>query len=153
MNIFEQARQGARQLNLLSEDRINAVLLHLADATMEAKGEILEANARDLALKDPADPNYDRLKLTPARIAEIADALRSVAALPSPLGRTLDQWTRPNGMTITKVSVPFGVIGIIYEARPNVSFDVAVLCLKRPMLKSGKRMPTLTTRLPIVQLR
>lgn len=130
MNIFEQAREGARQLNLLSEDRINAVLLHLADATMEAQGEILEANARDLALKDPADPNYDRLKLTPARIAEIADALRSVAALPSPLGRTLDQWTRPNGMTITKVSVPFGVIGIIYEARPNVTFDVFSLCLK-----------------------
>ena len=130
MNIFEQARQGARQLNLLSEDRINAVLLHLADATMEAQGEILEANARDLALKDPADPNYDRLKLTPERIAEIADALRSVAALLSPLGRTLAQWTRPNGMTITKVSVPFGVIGIIYEARPNVTFDVFSLCLK-----------------------
>ncbi len=130
MNIFEKAREGARQLNLLSEDRINAVLLHLADATMEAQGEILEANARDLALKDPADPNYDRLKLTPARLAEIADALRSVAALPSPLGRTLDQWTRPNGMTITKVSVPFGVIGIIYEARPNVTFDVFSLCLK-----------------------
>ena len=141
MNIFEQAREGARQLNLLSEDRINAVLLHLADATMEAQGEILEANARDLALKDPADPNYDRLKLTPARIAEIADALRSVAALPSPLGRTLAQWTRPNGMTITKVSVPFGVIGVIYEARPNVTFDVFSLCLKAGsavVMKGGK---------------
>ncbi len=141
MNIFQQAREGARQLNLLSEDRINAVLRHLADATLAAQDEILEANARDLAKKDPSDPNYDRLKLTPERIAEIADALRSVAALPSPLGRTLDQWTRPNGMTITKVSVPFGVIGVIYEARPNVTFDVFSLCLKAGsavVMKGGK---------------
>lgn len=141
MNIFQQAREGARQLNLLSEDRINAVLRHLADATLAAQSEILEANAYDLAKKDPSDPNYDRLKLTPERIAEIADALRSVAALPSPLGRTLGQWTRPNGMTITKVSVPFGVIGVIYEARPNVTFDVFSLCLKAGsavVMKGGK---------------
>lgn len=153
MNIFQQAREGARQLNLLSEDRINAVLRHLADTTMAAQNEILEANVRDLAKKDPSDPNYDRLKLTPERIAEIADALRSVAALPSPLGRTLDQWTRPNGMTITKVSVPFGVIGVIYEARPNVTFDVFSLCLKAGsavMMKGGK--DALESNLAIVSL-
>ncbi len=153
MNIFQQAREGARQLNLLSEDRINAVLRHLADSTMAAQNEILEANARDLAKKDPSDPNYDRLKLTPERIAEIADALRSVAALPSPLGRTLDQWTRPNGMTITKVSVPFGVIGVIYEARPNVTFDVFSLCLKAGsavVMKGGK--DALESNLAIVSL-
>lgn len=153
MNIFQQAREGARHLNLLSEDRINAVLRHLADSTMAAQNEILEANARDLAKKDPSDPNYDRLKLTPERIAEIADALRSVAALPSPLGRTLDQWTRPNGMTITKVSVPFGVIGVIYEARPNVTFDVFSLCLKAGsavVMKGGK--DALESNLAIVSL-
>ncbi len=153
MNIFQQAREGARQLNLLSEDRINAVLRHLADSTMAAQNEILEANAHDLAKKDPSDPNYDRLKLTPERIAEIADALRSVAALPSPLGRTLDQWTRPNGMTITKVSVPFGVIGVIYEARPNVTFDVFSLCLKAGsavVMKGGK--DALESNLAIVSL-
>ena len=141
MNIFAQARQAARQLNLLSEERINQVLLHLSQATLEAEDKILEANALDLAKKDMADPNYDRLKLTHERIVEIADALRSVASLPSPLGRTLNSWTQPNGMTITKVSVPFGVIGIIYEARPNVTFDVFSLCFKAGsavVMKGGK---------------
>ena len=128
--IFQQAKQASRELNLLSEEKINAVLLHLADATEAAEAEILEANARDLSLMDENNPMYDRLRLTHSRIVEIADGIRSVASLPSPLGKTLDSWTRPNGMTIKKVSVPFGVIGIIYEARPNVTFDVFALCLK-----------------------
>ncbi|MGM9870010.1 MAG: glutamate-5-semialdehyde dehydrogenase [Sodaliphilus sp.] len=129
-SIFTEAKRASRQLNLLSEEKINAVLLHLADATEAAQAAILEANALDLAKMDPADPSFDRLRLTPDRIREIADAIRSVAALPSPLGKTLAQWTRPNGMTITKVSVPFGVIGVVYEARPNVTFDVFSLCFK-----------------------
>ncbi len=141
MTEFQKAREAARQLNRLSDNQINSVLEHLADATIAAQAQILEANALDLAKKDQADPTYDRLKLTPERITEIADALRSVAALPSPLGQTLDKWTRPNGMTITKVSVPFGVIGIIYEARPNVTFDVFSLCFKAGsavVMKGGK---------------
>lgn len=128
--IFHKAKQASRELNLLSDEKINATLLHLADATEAAEASILEANARDLARMDVSNPMYDRLRLTPARIREIADAIRSVAALPSPLGRTLDEWTQPNGMTIKKVGVPFGVIGIIYEARPNVTFDVFSLCFK-----------------------
>ena len=129
-SIFIEAKQASRQLNLLTEEKINAVLLHLAAATEAAEAEILAANAHDLAQMDPADPSYDRLRLTSSRIREIAEAIRSVAALPSPLGKTLAQWTRPNGMTIRKVSVPFGVIGVVYEARPNVTFDVFSLCFK-----------------------
>ena len=129
-SIFNEAKQASRQLNLLTEEKINAVLLHLAAATEAAEAEILAANAQDLAQMDPADPSYDRLRLTSSRIREIAEAIRSVAALPSPLGKTLAQWTRPNGMTIRKVSVPFGVIGVVYEARPNVTFDVFSLCFK-----------------------
>ena len=129
-SIFIEAKQASRQLNLLTEEKINAVLLHLAAATEAAEAEILAANAHDLAQMDPADPSSDRLRLTSSRIREIAEAIRSVAALPSPLGKTLAQWTRPNGMTIRKVSVPFGVIGVVYEARPNVTFDVFSLCFK-----------------------
>ncbi|MDO4512139.1 MAG: glutamate-5-semialdehyde dehydrogenase [Bacteroidales bacterium] len=128
--LFIQAKQASRELNLLSDDKINHTLLRLADATEAAEADILAANALDLARMEESNPMYDRLRLTPERIREIADAIRSVAALPSPLGKTLDQWTQPNGMTISKVSVPFGVIGIIYEARPNVTFDVFSLCFK-----------------------
>lgn len=129
-SIFAKAKQASRQLNLLSDDKINATLRHLADATEAATPAILEANAHDLERMDPANPMYDRLRLTTERISEIASAIRSVAALPSPLGTTLKEWTQPNGMTIKKVSVPFGVIGVIYEARPNVTFDVFSLCFK-----------------------
>lgn len=128
--IFIDAKRASRQLNLLPDEKINATLLKLAQATEQAEAKILEANAQDLAQMDPANPMYDRLRLTPIRIKEIADAIRSVAALPSPLGKTLAQWTQPNGMKISKVSVPFGVIGVVYEARPNVTFDVFSLCFK-----------------------
>ncbi len=128
--IFAKARQASRRLNLLTDDKINATLRHLAEATEAAESTILAANARDLARMSEDDPMYDRLRLTHERIKEIADAIRSVASLPSPLGKTLREWTQPNGMTIKKVSVPFGVIGVIYEARPNVTFDVFSLCFK-----------------------
>lgn len=128
--IFAKARQASRRLNLLTDDKINATLRHLAEATEAAESTILAANARDLARMSEDDPMCDRLRLTHERIKEIADTIRSVASLPSPLGKTLREWTQPNGMTIKKVSVPFGVIGIIYEARPNVTFDVFSLCFK-----------------------
>ena len=124
------AREAARQLNLLDENKINEVLNAVADQAEADAGYILAENARDLAAMDKSNPKYDRLMLTEKRIADIAADMRKVATLPSPLGRTLWETTRPNGMKITKVSVPFGVIGIIYEARPNVSFDVFSLCFK-----------------------
>lgn len=128
--ILIAAREASRRLNLMAPQEIDNLLLRLADNTVQRTGEILAANRQDLARMDQANPKYDRLLLDESRIGGIADGLRRVASLPSPVGITLDQWTRPNGMRISKVSVPFGVIGVIYEARPNVTLDVAALCLK-----------------------
>ena len=127
---LEQVRVASRRLNLLDEEHINAILLDVADATDARAEHILSENARDLALMDKNNPKYDRLQLTRQRLADITSDMRRVAGLPSPLGRVLAEWERPNGMAIRKVSVPFGVIGIIYEARPNVTFDVFSLCFK-----------------------
>jgi len=137
---FEAALAASRKLNLMDQHTINRVLVELADEAEKQTERVIAANARDLAKMSPDDPMYDRLMLTPERIAGIASDIRQVAALPSPLGRVLDETVRPNGMKITKVSVPFGVIGIIYEARPNVSFDVFSLCFKSAnacVLKGG----------------
>ena len=122
--------KASRLLNLITEEKINTVLLALADEAVAATGNILAANALDLSALETSNPLYDRLLLTPERIKSIANDIRNVAALPSPLGKTLMETQRPNGMKITKISVPFGVVGIIYEARPNVSFDVFSLCFK-----------------------
>lgn len=124
------ALQASRSLNLIDTKLIDQVLSALADAAEANATQILAANAKDLAAMDKTNPMYDRLLLTEERIAGIAADIRNVASLPSPLGRKLMETTRPNGMTIEKVSVPFGVVGVIYEARPNVSFDVFSLCLK-----------------------
>ena len=127
---LELARRASLELNLIGEAKINAVLRDIADAAETQTEQILQANAQDLACMDRQDPMYDRLMLTPERLAGIAADMRNVASLPSPLDQVLSDTTRPNGMRIKKVSVPFGVIGIIYEARPNVSFDVFSLCFK-----------------------
>ncbi|MGD9931366.1 MAG: glutamate-5-semialdehyde dehydrogenase [Mangrovibacterium sp.] len=127
---LELTLKASRGLNLLETDRINFILNEVADAAVAHTSDILEENQKDLSRMDPADPKYDRLKLTADRIAGIAADIRNVASLPSPLGRVLSETVRPNGLKIKKVSVPFGVIGIIYEARPNVTFDVFSLCLK-----------------------
>ena len=128
--LFDNAVAASRALNLTDEATKNNLLMALAAAAENATEKILAANAKDLAKMDVANPKYDRLKLTAERIAGIAEDIRQVAKLPSPLQRTLSTTTRPNGMILTKVSVPFGVVGIIYEARPNVTFDVFSLCLK-----------------------
>lgn len=130
INILKGAREASRKLNLLSDECINKILLKVADAAEANVAKIVEANGLDLDKMDKADPKYDRLLLTPERIKGIAADMRNVTKLPSPLGKTLDEWTLPNGLNISKVSVPFGVIGVIYEARPNVTFDVFSLCLK-----------------------
>ena len=129
-NQLELTQKASRSLNLLSEDKINHILNDVAEAAVAHTEQILQENRKDLARMDPSDPRYDRLKLTARRIADIAADIRNVSALPSPLGRVLKESVRPNGMHITKIAVPFGVIGIIYEARPNVTFDVFSLCLK-----------------------
>lgn len=128
--MLEASRRASREIALRSPEEINSLLLMLADATEAAIPDILQANEKDLARMSPDNPKRDRLQLTESRIRDIASDMRSVASLPSPLGISLSKTTRPNGMTIEKVTVPFGVIGIIYEARPNVTFDVFSLCVK-----------------------
>ncbi|SHE55026.1 glutamate-5-semialdehyde dehydrogenase [Bacteroides faecichinchillae] len=127
---FAAVQAASRELALLSDETINQILNAVADAAISETSLILAENEKDLARMDVKDPKYDRLKLTEERLKSIATDIRNVATLPSPLGRILKETTRPNGMKLSKVSVPFGVIGIIYEARPNVSFDVFSLCLK-----------------------
>jgi glutamate-5-semialdehyde dehydrogenase len=128
--IFKQVLKASRSLNLIPVETIHQVLTAVADAAEENIELILAENAKDLKRMDQNDPKYDRLKLTAERINGIASDMRNVASLPSPVGRLLSETVRPNGLKISKVAVPFGVIGIIYEARPNVTFDVFSLCLK-----------------------
>ena len=139
-NLFEAAKRGAAQVALIPDAERAAALEAVADAILAHSAELLSANAEDLSRMDPQNPLYDRLKLTPERLEGIASDMRHVAALPSPLGRVLEDRTLPNGLRLRKVSVPFGVIGVIYEARPNVTFDVFSLCFKSGnacMLKGG----------------
>lgn len=126
----EFIKLASRHLASLSTEAINTLLVDMANAVERGTDAILAANAHDLERMDPADPKYDRLRLTAQRISGIAADCRNVASLPSPLGRVLSHRTLPNGLDISRISVPFGVIGVIYEARPNVTLDVAALCLK-----------------------
>ena len=128
--IFSSAHAAGRALAVLSADKIDAVLTDLADATEQAVSRLLQANAEDLGRMDESDPRYDRLRLTEDRLRDIASDLRKVASLPSPLGKALKHKVLPNGLELTRISVPFGVIGVIFEARPNVCFDCFALCLK-----------------------
>lgn len=138
--ILENARLASYDLNLLETARLDAVLHAVADATEENMQFILSENRKDLDKMDPTNPKYDRLQLTENRVREIAKGIREVAALPSPLNLILEERVRPNGLKLQKISVPFGVVGIIYEARPNVSLDVFSLCFKSGnvcLLKGG----------------
>lgn len=127
---WKAVRLASRTLALLEEKQINAILMAVAEAIPHYMNRILEANETDLSRMNPDNPKYDRLRLTKQRLLDIASDIRNVAALPSPLNQVLEESVRPNGLRLKKVSVPFGVIGIIYEARPNVTFDVFSLCLK-----------------------
>lgn len=129
-HLLKQSAAASRQLITLSDEAINRILTDTANELIKRQTEVLAANEKDLARMDPANPKYDRLKLTADRLDGIAGDMKNVASLPSPLGKLLSEVTRPNGLVIRKVSVPFGVIGVIYEARPNVTFDVFSLCLK-----------------------
>ena len=129
-NTLELLKNASYSLPMLEEKQINDVLLTLADAIESNAAGLLEANAMDLARMDPGNPVYDRLMLTDERLKGIASDMRHVAELENPVGKVIDERVRPNGMKLTRVRVPFGVIGVIYEARPNVSFDVFSLCFK-----------------------
>lgn len=138
---FKRAKAASLTLPMLSDDKRNAVLQAVARAIEARTPQLLEANAQDLARMDRSNPMFDRLMLTAERLKGIASDMRHVSMLPSPLGRTLKETTLPNGLHLRRVSVPFGVIGMIYEARPNVTFDVFSLCFKSGnacVLKCGK---------------
>lgn len=127
---FASVKAASRSLALLTDAQRNEILNAVADTIIEHTERILAANMKDLAKMDEASPLYDRLQLTDKRLADIAADMRNVASLPSPLGHVTKEKTLPNGLRLHRVSVPFGVIGQIYEARPNVTFDVFSLCFK-----------------------
>lgn len=138
---FQQVKKASKTLGLLTDEQRNEVLKAVADAIIAGTPALLAANAEDLAKMDKANPLYDRLQLTEQRLQDIASDMRHVSTLPSPLGRVLKDKTLENGLHLQRISVPFGVIGMIYEARPNVTYDVFSLCFKSGnacVLKGGK---------------
>lgn len=138
---FQKVKAASKTLGLLTDEQRNEVLQAVADAIIAETPALLKANAEDLAKMDKANPLYDRLQLTEQRLHDIAADMRHVSTLPSPLGRILKEKTLDNGLHLQRIAVPFGVIGMIYEARPNVTFDVFSLCFKSGnacVLKGGK---------------
>jgi len=138
---LERARAAATALAQYSTDQKNRLLLQMADALEAHMAEILRANEADVKHANLSGALLDRLLLTPARIRETARSVRDVAALPDPIGEVLEEWTRPNGLDIKKIRVPLGVVGIVYESRPNVTVDAAVLAVKSGnavVLRGGK---------------
>ncbi|MEO6733107.1 MAG: glutamate-5-semialdehyde dehydrogenase [Ferruginibacter sp.] len=127
---FMAVQKAAKSMVQLSPQQINDLLKSLAEAAIANSEQIINENQKDLDRMSADDPKYDRLKLTPQRIKDIAVEIKNVAGLPTPLGKVLEERTMDNGLHISKITVPLGVIGIIYEARPNVTFDVFSLCLK-----------------------
>ena len=127
---FKRVKTACRSLALLTDEQRNTILNAVADAIVDYKERILAANEKDMAKMDKSNPLYDRLQLTDKRLDDIAGDMRNVASLSSPLGHVTKEKTLPNGLRLHRVSVPFGVIGMIYEARPNVTFDVFSLCFK-----------------------
>lgn len=139
--IFDQVKCASRSLTLIPDNRRDEILLAVADAIGDNEAILLEANAKDLSRMEKSNPLYDRLQLTHDRLCGIASDMRHVAALPSPLGKVLKDKVLDNGLHLRRVSVPFGVIGMVFEARPNVAFDVFSLCFKSGnacVLKGGR---------------
>jgi glutamate-5-semialdehyde dehydrogenase len=138
---FKKARKAAQIMVRLSDDLIRTVLIDLADNMVAKTALLLSANKKDLERMKESDPRYDRLKLTDERINGIASDMRDVANMKSPLGEVLAERSMPSGLDLKKVTVPIGVVGVIYEARPNVTFDVFSLCFKSgnvSVLKGGQ---------------
>lgn len=151
--ILVDASAARKSLNVLGPETIDRILERVSEETVNGMEFILSENARDLALMDKSNPLYDRLMLNEDRLRAISSDILKVAEMESPLGQVLSEYTRPDGLAISRISVPFGVIGIIYEARPNVTFDVFSLCLKSGnvcILKGGS--DAINSNLAIVQL-
>lgn len=129
-NFLKKIKDASRKLVNLSEGKIHSVLADLAVQIPANVASLLEANQKDLSRMSPEDPKYDRLLLSEERLLAIADDIQNVVQLPSPLGKLLEKRTLENGMEVSRFTVPMGVIGVIYEARPNVTFDVFSLCFK-----------------------
>lgn len=127
---FQQVKEAARGLFKVNKDDIARLLNNLADRAERNIPQLLAANQKDLDAMDKDDPKYDRLKLTGERIQGIASDVRNVARLPFPIGEILEEKVLDNGMALQKIRVPLGVVGVIYEARPNVTFDVFALCMQ-----------------------
>jgi len=127
---LKKVKKSERKLIQLTDDVIQTILNEVADLSLSKKDMILKANQQDLSRMDPSNPKYDRLLLNDDRLEAICQDLRNVAALTSPLGREIDRKTTENGLDISRVSVPLGTMGVIFESRPNVTFDVFALCLK-----------------------
>jgi glutamate-5-semialdehyde dehydrogenase len=144
MNISDQlkiTKNASREIPLIGVEKRNLVLQSLADRLRRRIGEIIDANAKDLAAMSPDNPMYDRLLLNETRLESIASDIETVISLPFEVGRTIDRRIMPNGLVIDKISVPLGVVAIIFESRPNVTVDVFTLCFKAGnacVLKGGK---------------
>lgn len=140
-DIFRRVKEASRTIGALSDRERSEILCRIADEIENCRESLLAANSRDLVRMDRGNPLYDRLQLTPERLDAIASDMRHVAELPCPLGEEIERRTLPNGLLLRRVRVPFGVIGVIYEARPNVTFDVFALCFKSGnacVLKGGR---------------
>src|SRR5690349_5783834 len=133
MNIndtLKQTHKAAASIQRASDEQIKNILFNLADELIASRATLLEANAKDLAKQSPDNPRNDRLMLNEQRIKGIADSIRKVANLPDPTGKVIEKRTLSNGLHLQKVAVPLGVVGAIYESRPNVTFDIAALCIR-----------------------
>lgn len=140
-HLFQQAKQASRSVASMTDEARNAVLLAVAEEIRMHSASLLQANRKDLAAMHKSNPLYDRLMLTDERLCAISHDMENVTRLPSPLGRVSHERTLDNGLRLHRVSVPFGVIGVVYEARPNVTFDVFALCFKSGnvcVLKGGR---------------
>lgn len=140
LEILKNTSGARRDLSMIGDEAIGGMLMLLADEAEKQIPFIITENEKDLSLMPESDPRYDRLLLNAERIKRIASDLRKIAGLPPPAGRILSEYRNPNGLTMTRITVPFGVIGVIYEARPNVTFDVFSLCIRSrnvTILKGG----------------
>lgn len=153
LSALQYTREASADLYQLTDEQVQQVLHSLAERTIEQLPQLLTENAKDLARMDQADAKYDRLLLNEARVHDIADDLRNVASLASPMGEVLESRRLDNGLALQKVRVPLGVVAVVYESRPNVTFDVFGLCLKtaNACVLKGSRDATDSNRF-IVQL-
>ena len=127
---FQRTRSAAASLAMASGETRNAILRHIALLIQEKSADILQENQKDLDQMSVDHPMRDRLKLTPERLVDLAESVISVTQLPDPAGHVLSQKTLPNGLKLTKITVPLGVVGVIFESRPNVTIDVAALWIR-----------------------